>query len=391
MLALLACSFRSTRGVGLGHAVMAETQPRTLFHHTCAAVGDVRDFIARGAVSPRELAVHMLLPTGMEAKLAEDEEWGLLIPWRGSRGLGNQLSQLTIAHIIARIAGLPLNLTLGARVRGAANLQPFQLLQDDPNDPQGLLSWLLSKWPPAKPVAQPASATQVAKASDLCGACAIHTLNVNECPTKHWRELGAVWRHGAAELLQKHCPKREGEGLGDRPVVIHFRCGRILGADWDMGFLTLGTYRKLISSLGVPRRGIQLVSSCFDSGRQNRCALCETLARGVLIMLQNAWPRRSVELLWNRPVVDDFATLACSRATICTPSTFCLFASMLSNFSLLPVANVLFSGQAMPLGPSVRWFEPGRGLLTAERVRSWRRDNGGVIDATRVLEYLASN
>ncbi|CAE8594731.1 unnamed protein product [Polarella glacialis] len=214
-----------------------------------------------------------------------------------------------------------------------------------------------------------------------------------------WRELGNAWRSWASPLMQRpgsSCArwKREQQGAEDDSaaggtVAIHFRCGKNLALSHrDMGFVTLATYRRLLQR-HRPRR-IRLVSSCIDTGAPNRCSLCKDLTHGVARLLEKSFSDSTVDVIWNQPVMDDFVTLACSPMTFCSPSTFCFFPALLAPYALLPRTSILFAGTALPLGPSVEWYELSgeHEMLSAATIRAWGPMSFAE-KAERILSQLA--
>ena len=103
--------------------------------------------------------------TTIHAALSEQEQWGLLIPWRGSRGLGNQLAQVLLSSIVARLSALSLNLTFW---HGPALRMPLSDLDAHPQDPQHLLRWLLEQWPSERVANGAASWRSLDHAAGIC-------------------------------------------------------------------------------------------------------------------------------------------------------------------------------------------------------------------------------
>merc|ERR1712118_627739 len=118
--------------------------------------------------------------------------------------------------------------------------------------------------------------------------------------------------------------------------------------------------------------GINVVGSCIDSGSRHNCALCLHVTKGVVQLLRAAFPGVGVQLLWNRPILSDFGVLACSDVTVCTPSSFCIFPSLLAGRALLPRSPVFFGGLAGEVSwPKVEWFDVGRGFLSFNTSRRY--------------------
>jgi len=301
----------------------------------------------------------MRMPTAQEKQV----DWGILVPWKGSKGIGNELMQFTLALIVARIARVGLNMSL-AQV-DFRKMHHDVLNQDlDPSltDPQLLLLWLMYHWPYNYLSDQEATLSTISLSRALCAKCASVEVNVHECATRKWSMLREAWRQPGRALLKNKCQADAYSPLADG-VTVHFRCSPILWkfrSNYGYGFLPMSVYKSVFAKLGSVKH-IRLVGNCFEMGVESKCGFCEEMAKRTANLLEQSAPGSKVTIYWNRPVADDFLVLACSQVTICSISTFCFFAALLAGRAFIPRSAAMLAA-APDISGSVEWFEPGRYL-----------------------------
>jgi hypothetical protein len=173
-----------------------------------------------------------------------------------------------------------------------------------------------------------------------------------------WPQLAGTWHLEIRSALESWALTAGKAKVEKGAVTIHFRCGDLLdplfngrGETGGMGFLKASFYLKHLS--GFDLKSIHIVTSPLDdcskegsSGRKQDCKWGSTCSR-IVDALANTLasslelPREHFHVHDHESIMWSMHHIVFSEMTFCSPSTFCLFASLGSN-------HVIHTGRNFP-------------------------------------------
>mmetsp|Transcript_4418 Transcript_4418/g.6770 ORF Transcript_4418/g.6770 Transcript_4418/m.6770 type:complete len:335 (-) Transcript_4418:68-1072(-) len=173
-----------------------------------------------------------------------------------------------------------------------------------------------------------------------------------------WPQLAGTWHHEIRSALKSWALTAGKPKVETGAVTIHFRCGDLLdpavntrGATGGMGFLKASFYLKHLR--GIDIKSIHIVTTpldaCSEEGSSDRVqdckwgpiclrivdALVNTLSTSLKLPREHFYVHDHESIMWS------MHHIVFSDTTFCSPSTFCLFASLGSN-------HVIHTGRNFP-------------------------------------------
>jgi len=187
-------------------------------------------------------------------------------------------------------------------------------------------------------------------------------------PVLHDRLRGALLEWADAGVSRAEVP-----GPGEQVVspaataqadlAAHVRCGDIFKYDQkEYGFLGLSAYRRALEGRD-PQRRVRIVVFLSPTrgplARQKDAArheLCTALGERLRRLLQREFHPAEVVLDAQAPIAAVWAQLAFAKRTLCGPSTFCLWPTLVSNRGFLADTPLFFGVGQKPAFPGVKFL-----------------------------------
>jgi len=203
--------------------------------------------------------------------------------------------------------------------------------------------------------------------SKVCECSAIHTCPNDKFFEKSFLEIYQGTMQNALLAQQQLEPKVRLLEYTYEPNVlsVYIRCGDILkyAHHHEYGFLPLSAYKTVLSE----NPALQSIRIYTPTGEERpsdtpHVGQCKEILESTKDIIAEAFPDKKIEIIRGAEILSVWAALVFSDASICSPSSFCMWPALGAKNAYLTNTVLFFGGADTDTSGSMKWLRDSKYL-----------------------------